>query len=117
MGIIVLGYRSQRMGFINIIEREIVRAGAWGAQARTLRKESHGVGNAQEDDLLVQGGNGNGEKLFFEPELGRGLEGCVDGKRKMECEAEAWKFRDGFSSKGGAKIASSAGKTDGLGER
>ena len=34
----------------------------------------------------------------------------------MECEAEGWKFRDGFSSKGGAKIASSARKTDGLGE-
>ena len=69
MGIIVLGYRSQRMGFINIIQREIARAGAWGAQVRTLRKESHGVGNAQKDDLLAQGGNGNGEKLFFEPEL------------------------------------------------
>ena len=58
------------MGFINIIQQGIVRPGAWGAQARTLRKESHGVGNAQKDDLLAQGGNGNGEKLFSEPELG-----------------------------------------------
>lgn len=69
MGVIVLGYRSQRMEFINIRQQETVRAGARGAQARHLRKESHGVGDAQKDDLLVRGGSGNGEKLFFEPEL------------------------------------------------
>lgn len=69
MGIIVLGYRSQRMGFINIIQQEIVRAGAWGAHVGKLRKETRGVGNAQKDVLMARGGNGKGEKLFFEPEL------------------------------------------------
>lgn len=43
-------------------------------------------------DLLAPLVNRDDEKLFFEPELVWGIGGCVDRKKKMECEAVGWRL-------------------------
>lgn len=53
--------------------------------------QSHGVSNTEKDDLLESQVNRDGEKLFFE-HAGLRDWGCVDRKKKMECEAVGWRL-------------------------